>query len=45
MSLADLRTAKQQVLESHTNARSQLQHVSTLDLMSVGVSKWYLHMN
>jgi len=40
MSLADLRTAKQQlVLVSHTNARSEHKHVASLDLMSIGVSK------
>jgi hypothetical protein len=40
MSLADLRTAKQQLVpESHTNAQSEHQHVATLDFMSVGVSK------
>jgi hypothetical protein len=40
MSLADLRTAKQElVLGSHINARSEHKHVATLDFMSVGVSK------
>jgi hypothetical protein len=40
MSVADLRTAKQQlVLDSHTNARSEHKHVAALDFMSVGISK------